>query len=112
LLTREIKDAIVGAAEALGSDGRGKGGLQGYLEFLGRKDPKTFGMLLRAAMPMQINATVRQPDVILTREQLIAEMQSRGIPFQRLFPPQLEKDDPAGTAGHGPVIDLDAVKKS
>jgi hypothetical protein len=31
-LTREIKDAIVGAAEELGSNGKGKGGLQGFMK--------------------------------------------------------------------------------
>jgi hypothetical protein len=111
LVTRELKDAIIAAAEAVGSDGKGKGGLQGYCEFLARKDPKTYGMLLRAVMPLQLNATVRQPDVLKTREQLIAEMQSRGIPYQRFFPPQFEtEDDPAEVANHGPVIDLKVMK--
>jgi hypothetical protein len=113
LVTRGLKDAIVAAAEAVGSDGKGKNGLQGYCEYLARKDQKTFGMLLRAVMPLQVEATVRQPVVIPTREQLIAEMQSRGIPFQRFFPLQYEtEDDPKEAANRGPVIGLEAAKKS
>jgi hypothetical protein len=101
-------DAIIGAAEELGSDGKGAGGLQGYMKFLGRTDTKTFGMLLRAAIPTQINATV-EPQVFRTEAEIVAEMRARGIPHQRFFPPQYADDDDVSEAT-GPVIDLEPEK--
>jgi hypothetical protein len=110
-LTREVKDAIVGAAEELGSDGKGKGGLQGYMKFLVREEPKTFGMLIRAVIPTQINATVRPPRVYRSADEIKAEMTARGIPYQRFFPPQFDHDDDVSEpANDGPVIDLEAEK--
>jgi hypothetical protein len=43
-----LKEAIIAAAEGHGSDGKGKGGLRGYMKYLYLKDPETFDMLLRA----------------------------------------------------------------
>lgn len=69
-LTREIKDAIVGAAAELGSNGKGKGGLQGFMKFLAREELKTFGTLIRAIIPTQINATVSPPRVYRSPEEI------------------------------------------
>jgi hypothetical protein len=108
-LTREIKDAIVGAAAELGSNGKGKGGLQGFMKFLAREELKTFGTLIRAIIPTQINATVSPPRVYRSPEEIRAEMTARGIPYQRFFPPQFDEDE-SEPAIDGPVIDLEAKK--
>lgn len=53
-VTAQLKDAILAAAENVGSDRQGKGGLTGYLEFLARDEPKTFGALLGRVLPLQL----------------------------------------------------------
>ena len=45
-ITRDLKHGIMTAAVNLGSDGRGKGGLAGYLTYLARKKPAAFAQLL------------------------------------------------------------------
>ena len=55
VITTQVKDAIVEAASRLGSDGRGKDGLVGYLMAMGR-DPATrgsFAALLGRVIPYQ-----------------------------------------------------------
>jgi hypothetical protein len=54
-MTTELKEAVIEAAQRVGSDLKGKDGLVGYLMRLGQDDPKMFGTLLRAVLPLQIN---------------------------------------------------------
>ncbi len=56
VMTRELKTAILRAAYRLGSDGRGKDGVVGYLTRIAKNDPKTFVMLLRAVLPLQLKS--------------------------------------------------------
>lgn len=52
--TAALKEAIILAAEHVGSDGKGAGSLTGYCEFLARSEPKAFAGLLGKVLPMQI----------------------------------------------------------
>ncbi len=52
--TALLKEAIIKAAEGVGSDGKGKGSLTGYCEFLARNEPKAFSALLGKVLPMQV----------------------------------------------------------
>jgi hypothetical protein len=38
-MTRDVKEAIIAACNQIGSDGKGTGGLQGYMVFLGKHHP-------------------------------------------------------------------------
>ena len=49
-----LKEAIIKAAEQVGSDGRGKGSLTGYCVFLAKSEPKAFAALLGRVLPMQL----------------------------------------------------------
>jgi hypothetical protein len=51
-----LREAIVLAAEQLGDDHRGRGGLIGYLKKLAATEPTTFASLLRAALPPLVPA--------------------------------------------------------
>lgn len=71
--TTVLKDAILKAAEAVGSDGEGTGGLAGYCETLAREDKRTFAGLLGKVLPMQVahsgsigSATKEQRDAAVT----------------------------------------------
>lgn len=63
-VTRALRDAILGAAEDIGEDGKGRDGLTGYLRTLARAEPKAFAGLLGRVLPTQIQAevTVRPED--------------------------------------------------
>ena len=52
--TQALKDATLLAAESLGEDMNGKGGLEGYLRFLGKNEPKSFAVLLGKVLPLQV----------------------------------------------------------
>jgi hypothetical protein len=55
VLTRELTEAVIQAAERVGRDLKGADGLTGYLMRVGRKDTKAFGSLLRAVLPLRID---------------------------------------------------------
>ncbi len=80
-LTKELRDAVIEAAERVGSDLKGKDGLIGYLMRVGRKDPKAFGSLLRAVLPLKINLETEFKDetAFWTLEECEAEFRRFGI---------------------------------
>jgi hypothetical protein len=54
-VTTALKEAILLAAKNKGSDGKGAGGLVGYLEMLAGKERKAFAMLLGKVLPLKIS---------------------------------------------------------
>jgi hypothetical protein len=52
--TALLKDAIVRAADNIGSDKNGKDGLTGYFQIMALEDPKSFAMLLGKILPTQL----------------------------------------------------------
>lgn len=52
--TGKLKEAILLAAEGVGSDGDGKDGLTGYLTHVAKTDVKAFSGLLGKVLPMQV----------------------------------------------------------
>lgn len=99
-ITRQLREAIILAAEELGEmkevprggkKGRlgftrwanGPGGLQGYLRWLGRHEPKSYSTLLRAVLPYQITGGMDGGGELkreMTREELAEELRRRGLP--------------------------------
>ncbi|WP_439407930.1 hypothetical protein ACNJX9_04370 [Bradyrhizobium sp. DASA03076] len=57
-ITRDLKQAVIDAAIAHGSDGHGRGGLTGYGFFLASRHPKAFAGLLGKLLPLQVDTTV------------------------------------------------------
>jgi hypothetical protein len=82
-----LKEAILLAAEAEGSDRKGKDGLVGYLRWMSRREPKTFGRLMEKLLPYQLTGKDGSPMQLVhtTKEQLIERMKERGLPL----PPSL-----------------------
>jgi hypothetical protein len=60
VMTRELKVAIITAAQRLGSDLKGTDGVVGYLTRIAKDDIKTFTMLLRAVLPLQIKSKTNE----------------------------------------------------
>lgn len=54
--TKQLKFAIMGAAEQVGEDGKGKGGTLGYMKRLATFEPAVFAGLLKRILPVQIKA--------------------------------------------------------
>lgn len=56
-ITRDLRQAIIAAAEAHGSDGAGSNGLTGYLFYLADSHPKAFAALLGKMIPLQLSGS-------------------------------------------------------
>lgn len=52
--TTTLKEAILLAAESVGQDGKGQGGLIGYLQRVAMEDVKAFASLLGRVLPLQV----------------------------------------------------------
>jgi hypothetical protein len=70
LVPRDLKNSILAAAEALGFDGAGLHGVDGYLQHIARFYPKTFCYLLGKVLPLTVNATDTRQS--LTRVEIIS----------------------------------------
>jgi hypothetical protein len=57
-ITRDIKEGIIDGAVAHGQDGKGKGGLRGYLTMCATKYPKQYMYLLGKLLPFVVRNTV------------------------------------------------------
>ncbi|MCA1498850.1 hypothetical protein [Bradyrhizobium sp. NBAIM14] len=57
-IPRDLRQAVIDAAIAHGSDGHGRGGLTGYGFFLASRHPKAFAGLLGKLLPLQIDGHV------------------------------------------------------
>jgi hypothetical protein len=86
-LTRELKEAILNAAIKHGLDGKGKDGLEGYMLMLASNERKIFGVLLRAVLPMQMNASIETSLNVRykTIEEASEEARRLGLPERRVF---------------------------
>jgi hypothetical protein len=87
VLTRELKEAIINAAIRHGADGKGTGGLEGYLMMLARDEKKIFGTLLRAVLPLQVNAAINTSINVeyKTLAEATEEARKLGLPDRLVF---------------------------
>lgn len=69
-INKLIREAVLEAADNVGSDGKGKGGIVGYLEKRALDQPQAFMGLLGRAMPMQVegNGEDGEIKISITRE--------------------------------------------
>jgi hypothetical protein len=92
-ITREMQDAVISAAEELGAVDFDKwgdelkgneNGLKGYYKALAVKEMRTFGIILARMMPKFVHrtSTEKKKDVILTEEQVLAELREAGLPLE------------------------------
>ena len=63
--TSLLKEALIIAAEAVGSDGAGKDGLPGYCEDLARNEKKAFAALMGRLLPLQIGGVGEDGKIIV-----------------------------------------------
>lgn len=106
VFTRLVKEAIVLAAEQVGSDGNGKGGLIGYLRAQARRYPEEYLKLLARLMPYQLvgpNDSAPVVKVELSLIEMQRRLEERGIPATYdppLDPKTLRQDEPATATRH------------
>lgn len=69
-INKLIREAVLEAADNVGSDGKGKGGMVGYLEKRALDQPQAFMGLLGRAMPMQVEGNGEDGEIriSITRE--------------------------------------------
>jgi hypothetical protein len=79
VMARDLKQAVLKAAQRVGFDANGKDGIEGYLMWAARKEPKAFITLLGRVLPHTIHATLDMKP-LLTRDEAIAELKARGLP--------------------------------
>lgn len=91
--TATVKEALMKAMEASGFDGKGKGGVVGYLTWLSRAEAVAFTTLIKSIIPLQLQAalnisTTNDPTEQLTIEELEKRMVERGLrPMLDITPP-------------------------
>jgi hypothetical protein len=85
LMTRNLKEAILGGCEDCGFDGKGTDGLRGYFKRLAMNDPKTMGTLVRGILPMEVKVEEKPQQVCQTLEEVKAELERLGIPTGQIY---------------------------
>ena len=113
-MTRDLREAIVEAAVASGYNKKGKDGLMGYLKRVADHDVPTYVVLLRAVLPRHIEAKITHEKPYLTEQEILAELNARGLPPQALFQVRFhevpaEDVDPYGDQD-GEIIELQPLK--
>jgi hypothetical protein len=102
-LTRNLKEAILGGCEDCGLDGKGTGGLRGYMKRLAKEDTKTMGMLVRSMLPTEVKVEEKQVPVYQTVEEAKAEVARLGLPPAEIYKLEYYK---------GPLIDVEAAEST
>jgi hypothetical protein len=79
--TALLKECILQAAEIHGQDGKGKGGLIGFLLNIAEKDLRAYAMLLSRVMPLQVDhrKEVKVEVTYRSVEEIQEELAQRGI---------------------------------
>jgi hypothetical protein len=95
-----LEDAVVNAALSLGSNGRGKGGVGGYMVAMASKRPKRFAPLLEMALRLKKSARPNEDcewcggKAISSREQVLAYCKEVGLPETILnYLPRVSADE-------------------
>ena len=86
--SRDMLERILRAAEQVGSDGKGKAGVDGYLQMLAGKKVGYFVGLLRQAVQKQVPAAEPENEVVYsTEEEFRQALLDRGVHPTLLPPP-------------------------
>src|ERR1700730_18117026 len=101
LLTRNLKEAILGGCADCGLDGKGAGGLRGYMKRLAIQDPKTMGTLVRSFIPMELEG--EEQHIRQTVEEAKAEVARLGLPVAEIYKLEYYK---------GPLVEVEAVEST
>jgi hypothetical protein len=84
---RRLAEAILGASDQVGADGKGKDGLLGYLRTLAKEDPKGFISLLRPLIPSNMKSDFENEIVYSTEQDYRQALLDRGVHPTLLPPP-------------------------
>ena len=55
----DLQRVVIAAADAVGSDGHGQDGLDGYMMYLARKQPRVFGAAIVRALSLEVEMPKR-----------------------------------------------------
>jgi hypothetical protein len=112
-MNRKVKEAMINGAIMVGSDNRGRDGLDGYFAFLAWKHPQVFGRLIERVMPTQIEGKLTgdiMTGVYETYQDVVESLKARGLPppssLIDVSPPKPKRGDPV-TIEHEEYSDND-----
>lgn len=77
--TKTLREAILLAAEQSGGDGKGKGGLVGYLKRVAYQDVKAFAGLLGRVLPLQVQGDPNNPLIVQRVERAIVKPDGQNL---------------------------------
>lgn len=80
--TKALKEAILAAAESVGSDGNGEGGLEGYLQDLAKTDRRVFAGLLGKVLPHEIKGEISSPTMTKEHRDAVVAAAMRVAEFE------------------------------
>jgi alkylation response protein AidB-like acyl-CoA dehydrogenase len=93
VFSREIKEAVIGAANDIGEDGNGAGGMRGCMRHLAMNNEAVFGGLLRGVMGTQVTVE-RQREAPAKTEQEVRDGLARiGLRLEDLRQLQFHSPD-------------------
>lgn len=102
-MNRIVKELVVDAMHASGSDGKGREGAVGYLKWLSRKRPDAFAQLVGKVIPQQVIVDLPAPED--EHEYRYSAQEIREALMERGFrPPTLIDSDPTDPSS---TIDAD-----
>lgn len=91
-----LKEAITKAAAMVGSDGKGKDGVEGYLSWLAKRHPQVFGRLMEKLLPFQLTGKDGGPVMLAykTKKELAQRFKERGLPTPQSLMESATNDAP------------------
>ena len=110
MLTREIKEALLAACEAYGVNGKGEGGLVGYLYRVCDLRPDLVAYTLLKVMQMQKDDP-KPKEVYRTPEEFDAALKARGLPTLSQMYARQHPENPYDRPEEQPETYLEAEEK-
>ena len=85
-ITVQLREAVVLAANIVGSDGQGKDGIIGYLVKQAKMEPRAYMSLLGRVIPLHIQGHLdHEHRVLKTKEEVREELKRRGVPLTTVY---------------------------
>jgi hypothetical protein len=84
--TKTLREDILAAVAELGSDGRGRGGLRGWLKLMAKRHPVEYLKVVARVLPFEVHRVVEEEEpVYRSIPEIQQELARRGIPTKSIY---------------------------